>query len=256
MHRFFVPPDWLVGGRAQLGGEVARQIARVLRLVPGDEITVLDNTGWEHRVRLVSVSAAAVQGEVLGRKLCAGEPRVRVTLYQGVLKGEKFEWVLQKGTELGVSSFVPVFCGRSVPRFSPDWSEGKYARWRRVLTEAAEQARRGRIPDLALPLAFSEACARAQGLSLIPWEEERVAGLRTVLRERLREGAGTGQAPPSVNLFIGPEGGFSPEEVALARTYGIISVTLGVRVLRAETAGLAVAAAVLYEAGELGPGES
>ncbi len=247
MHRFFVPPQSIERELVALGGDAAHRIRSVLRLRPGDEITVLDDTGWEYGVELKRVDRGAVEGIVKRRSPSLGEPRTRLVLYQGVLKGGKFEMVLQKGTELGISSFVPVFCQRSVRRGGEDWFTSKYHRWRKIVSEAAEQCGRGRIPLLGLPMSFLDACDSAQGLRLLPWEGEDTVNLREALRGE--EGRPSGE--PGVSLFIGPEGGFTQEEVEFARSRGILSVSLGPRILRAETAALVAATAVLYELGEM-----
>ena len=115
MHRFFVPPEWINDESVTLSGDVARQLARVLRSRPGDQIVVLDDSGWEYGVILASVTPDQVSGVVTDKTASQGEPNIKITLYQGVLKADKFELVVQKGTELGISVFVPVFCDRSVP---------------------------------------------------------------------------------------------------------------------------------------------
>lgn len=261
MHRFFVPPSWVEGNEVSITGPQARQIARVLRMRPGDGIIVLDNSGWELEVRLSSVDRAMVIGEVLHRRLAGGEPRTKISLYQGMLKSNRFEFVLQKGTELGVVQFIPVIADRCVVS-DLDAVENKRHRWEWIVQEAAEQCRRGRKPALRSALLFLQACERArqsQGLSLILWEGEDVVGLRDLLRDPPSDlvpgsGARPGHSwPPfTLNLLIGPEGGFSPEEMDVARRYGLIPVTLGPRILRAETAGIVAAAAILYELGDLG----
>ena len=249
MHRFFVPADILGGPTVALPSDQARQIARVLRLRTGDSVLLLDDQGWQYPVELAKVAATGVQGRVLGREPAPPEPRPGITLYQGTLKADKFEWVLQKGTEVGISAFAPVVCARSVAREAHDTS-AKAARWRRILQEAAEQSGRGRVPRLLSSVQFDKAWESVEGLSLLPWERERQTGLRRTLAERLPYSK-DGDYPP-VNLFIGPEGGFTPEEVEMARRHGAVTVTLGDRILRAETAGVVAAAAVLYHVGELG----
>ena len=171
MHRFFIPPHWIEAKHARLEGEVACQVSRVLRMSPGDEVVLLDNTGREYAVRLTSFSKDMVEGDVLSVVQGRGEPLVSITLYQGTLKGEKFQWVLQKGTELGVATFVPIVCRRSIPR-GRDTS--RHARWPRIVTEAAEQSGRCRLPQILEPMPFQDACRRVEGsgISIIPWEQE------------------------------------------------------------------------------------
>ena len=244
-HRFFIPSRWIQANRVTITGPQARQIARVLRMRPGDEIIVLDNSGWEIETRLTAVERDRVQGEVLHRRLSAAEPRTKISLYQSVLKGNRFEWVLQKGTELGVVEFVPLITERCILS-DLDAAAKKRPRWERIIQEAAEQCRRGRKPALHAPLLFPQSCERARragGLALIPWEAEEAVALREIL---------AGAPLFTVHLFIGPEGGFAPGEVDLAQRYGLQPVTLGPRILRAETAGIAAVAAILFALGDLG----
>jgi len=249
MHRFFVSSDCIRADAVTLTGSAARQLAHVLRARPGDRIVVLDGSGWEHLVTLEAVSPDRVCGVVTERLVSRGEPTARITLYQGVLKADKFELVLQKGTELGVSTFVPVFCTRSVPGHRRGGgAANRYGRWQRIVTEAAEQSHRGRIPALEKPLEFAAACDRVEGIAVIPWEREEGTGLKTALKRQRAKGL---DGSP-VSVFIGPEGGFTQEEIEYAGSRGIEPVTLGNRILRAETAGIAAVALILYELGELG----
>ena len=249
MHRFFAPPGCIDGERAILTGNAARQLTRVLRAHSGERIVVLDNSGWEYVVSLEEVRANRVTGTVIDRQMSRREPGSRITLYQAVLKGDNFEFVLQKGTELGVSVFAPVFCERSVPDYTGDaWTATRYPRWRRIISEAAEQSCRGRIPVLHHPMDFLSACDAIQEPAIIPWEEESGNGLRSALNQWMAEG----RSSNALSVFIGPEGGVTEKEIGHARARGIVTVSLGARVLRAETAAIAVIAGVLYELGELG----
>ncbi len=230
---------------------VAYQLRHVLRLRKGKLITVLDNSGQEYTVALTHLGRENIQGEIRERKSSLGEPKVEITLYQGWLKNSKLELVLQKGTEVGIAGFVPLLCQRSLRGRAP--SPGKFQRWERIIQEAAEQARRGRLPTLHQPLTFEEACRQAKGLSLLAWEEKATgaadtasAGLRPLLESPLA------RQEKYFSLFIGPEGGFTADEVELARRQGIQAVSLGRRLLRAETAGLVAATAIFYALGEMG----
>lgn len=254
MHHFFVDPGAIRGNAVTLTGQQAHQVARVLRLRPGERLIVLDGSGSEIEVQLESVDPAQVRAVVVGRRASRAEARARITLCQAVLKGDHFEWVLQKGTELGIVEFVPLLCERSIVR-DPEAVAKKRARWEAILQEAAEQSHRGRRPVLRPPLSFGDACVelgRAGGLKLIPWEEEAQTSLRAVLRAAMPAGSPIQADDAAIHLVIGPEGGFSREEIDLAREHGLVPVTLGPRILRAETAGLVAAAAILYELGDLG----
>ena len=249
VHRFFIAPDCLGGDSVTLKGQVSRQLARVLRSRPGDRIVVLDNSGWEYMVTLTEVRPDQARGRVVERSASASEPAAHITMYQGVLKTSRFELVLEKGTELGVTTFVPVFCERSVPkRRDPERAAIRCDRWRRIITEAAEQSGRGRVPVLEEPVEFSQACDYARHPAIIPWEDEVATGLKAALGQFTAKGwDGT-----SLSVIVGPEGGFTRDEIGYARDRGLMPVSLGDRILRAETAGIAVAAAVFYELGCFG----
>lgn len=243
-----MPPELLAQETVRLTGGLAHQIHNVLRMQPGQQVTLLDNSGWEYTVELTAVSSKDVQGQVVGRSVKANEPRTKITLYQSVLKGSRFEWALQKGTELGISEFVPVIASRCILQNLAD-AEAKFPRWQRVILEAAEQCGRAKFPALLPAVMFAAACERAGdggSLALMPWEEETTFTLKWVLRPQ-----GT-ERPFNISLLVGPEGGFTAEEASRAEGYGIRTVTLGPRILRAETAGMVAAAAIFYEMGDLG----
>ncbi len=240
-HRFFVSPEQIGETQVVLRGEQARQICYVLRMGAGDEIVVLDNLGWEYGVRLTAVSAQQVSGDILEKRAVTGEPACHITLYQSLMKRDKFEWVLQKGTEVGISRFVPLVTQRSLVQ-DVDIKPKKLTRWQKIIIEAAEQAGRGRIPELSPPVYWAAALAQMDAeVALIPWEGVREPGLRQVL---------AGQRPSRIAVFIGPEGGFAREEVDTAVAHNVQPITLGPRILRAETAAIVTAALILYEVEE------
>jgi len=248
MHRFFVSPNSITQRHAEITGPLVHQMKNVLRLRPGDHVMLLDDSGWAYKTELVSLEENRIIGQVIQKSLVLSEPRTKITLFHAVLKANKFEWVLQKGTELGVVGFVPMICQRCVMSNLEAVGDHKIERWKRIISEAAEQSRRGRLPRLRPVQIFSQACEQAHmaDLSIIPWEQEK----RTSIRDLLRVGSEY-ERPFSVNIFIGPEGGLTYQEVELARRHGIIPVTLGPRILRAETASLVAATAILYELGDL-----
>lgn len=221
---------------------------RVLRLSPGDQVTALDGQGTEYTVALVSLRDEGAIGAIQEQSTIDSEPRLHLTLYQALLPREKFEHVLQKATEVGVRGIVPLATERSlVPAAALDRS--RLERWRRIVQEAAEQAGRAVLPDLEEPMPFSEALARQRGQpALLAWEHETDISVRQALlglQRKLRGG--------HISLFVGPEGGFSQSEAQAARDAGLLVVSLGPRVLRAETAGPVLAALALYQAGDLEP---
>ncbi len=239
MHRFFLDPSNILGNTVAFPASTSRQIFRVLHLAVGDLCLVLDNQGFEHTVKLSIVNSAEVSGDVLETHP-AIEPVVKVEMLLSLTQREKFEWMLQKCTEIGVSSFQPVISRRSLVQSKEDCL-GKYDRWNAILKEAAEQSGRGKIPVLLPPLTLVEACrqtVRADALCLVPWENESDTSLKQVLLSR---------KPARAALLIGPEGGFAVEEIQQAQEIGFQPVTLGKRILRMETAAIVSAALVLYE---------
>ena len=243
MHRFFLSKDWIDQDNVTITGEPLRQISYVLRLKPLDHIIVLDNSGWEFEVEIERITKQQAKGKVINKKPGQGEPHIKITLYQALLKSDKFELVLQKGVELGVTAFVPFVSERCVARKE---SAVKIERWRKIIQEAAEQSERLILPVLQPLISFEEACRSVKQPALLLWEEEKSVSLKQTL-----------QNPPfkstaNLSLFVGPEGGFPASEKELAKKHGIAIASLGKRILRAETAGLAAISAILYEKGEMG----
>ncbi|MBT9159834.1 MAG: RsmE family RNA methyltransferase [Dehalococcoidia bacterium] len=244
MHRFFVPAEWIQADRIIITGRQAHQLREVLRLEVGARIIVLDGNGLEYLVELLDITMGRIIAEVVKCCRCPNEPGIQITLYQALLKGSKFELILQKCTEMGVVGFVPIISERCIAG-SP--SRSRISRWERIIVEAAEQSGRGIIPRLNSVACFEKACNEADGFSLLPWEGEEDIGIRAALRA-----GSSADGAAKLNIFVGAEGGFSTREVEIARSRGLLPVTLGKRILRAETAGMAAIAAILYEYGELG----
>ena len=242
LHRFYALP-LAAQGEQTLTGDIAHRIARVLRMTPGDPLRLFDGGGREVEAVIRTVAPAAVT-VVLAGDLPSEPPGPHLTLYQALIRPNRFEWLLEKATELGVAAIVPVVTARSQVR-AAEFGASKLARWRRILIEASEQCGRRTLPDLREPIPFEQALKQAQGLAVLPWEASRrdAPMLGEALRTRASEQAGqTGEAALSVSIFIGPEGGFSSEETEQARAHGAVTVSLGPLVLRAETAAIAALA--------------
>lgn len=225
MARVLVPGAVPQDGLLQLDGPALRHL-RVLRLGPGDDLTVLDGEGAEHRVRLEQVGSRSAVARVLGTARPARESPLDLVLAPALVKGDRLTFVVEKATELGVRRIAPVHTERTVrDRIDVE-------RLRRVARAAAEQSGRPQVPvvDPPQPLATLVA-APWPGLRVLPWEDERSARIGTLPT-----------AAEAIVALTGPEGGFTAAEVALARTHGFVTVTLGPRVLRADTAAVAVAA--------------
>ena len=247
MHRFFINPNCINGSHANIEGPIARQVSKVLRLGKGQQITLFDNTGWAYKLLIETVSSRSITGDVVDKTFGIGNPTVSINIYQGLLKNDKFEFLLQKGTELGVCCFVPVSTQRSIPRIEETRSTSRYVRWQKIITESAEQSGRPIIPRLEHISSFEEAIQSSSGIRLLAWEGNLNKGLHQVLIENR-----SGIEKQGVSIFIGPEGGFEDTEVKAAESMGIIPITLGPRILRSETAGIAITSAILFEIGDFG----
>ncbi|MHC4387616.1 MAG: 16S rRNA (uracil(1498)-N(3))-methyltransferase [Planctomycetota bacterium] len=247
MQRFFISDENMQGENVVLRGQQVHQIRDVLRMRPGDSIIVLDNRGWEYEVVLNSVGKSEIRGQVKAKREASGEPTAQITLHQSLLKQDKFEWILQKCTEVGVRRFVPLITQRGVIRTPDALSSKKLNRWRHIIIEAAEQSGRGLIPELAPPLDFEEAAVGLGSFdcSIIASPQTQGTGIQKALQ------GGDKRAPSNVALLVGSEGGFTQEEMDSARTHGAIAISLGRRILRAETAAVVAASLVLYELGEM-----
>ena len=247
MHRFFVTSDTVKDGQITFSREQSHQIDRVLRLRVDDDVIALDNAGWMYDVSLTDVDPARVLGAIRRRSLATGEPRAKLTLYPSLLKSDKLEQVFQKCTEIGVAAFAPMVTLRC--NVGNTVAEDKYGRWERIISEAAEQSERGRLPQLFPVQFFSSACEQLRGASFIACERGNRRSVRVEIAERA--GPGRNQRPFAMNLLVGPEGGFAPEEIEEAVSHGIIPVGLGPRILRAETACIVGSALLLAHAGDL-----
>lgn len=247
-HRFFVEQSFVPDAPCLLD-PIARQLATVLRLAPGQTIIAINGDGREYLVELRAVTPRGAAGQVVDQRPCAGDPTRDLILFQCSLKQDKFEWILQKGTELGVTRFVPVVSERSVVRPAAALHK-KSDRWQAVIREAVEQCGRSRLPILASPIDWSS-LALPQGChGFVAWEAAGGApSLHAALTAQLSTG---GAVRPGIALLIGPEGGLTAEEVAGAAASGWQVVGLGPRILRAETAALAAVTMALAAAGEFG----
>jgi len=255
MHRFFVSPDLLkeINRDVKLPNELAHQVRDVIRLDIGEQLFLLDNSGDEVLATVARINKASVEVYLIERRPGKREPAVRIILCQGMLKSTRFEWILEKGTELGVSVFSPIICRRSMAGLEGTGSS-KIQRWQRIIQEAAEQSGRSRLPELLpiRPLVDALSDISQDTLAIMPWEEEHSLTLHDALNSFEHVGATLAVARSverlsTIVLFIGPEGGFMGEEVALAQKHGVQVVTLGTRILRAETAAIATVANVMYE---------
>ncbi len=238
MPRFFI--DTAPGAAYFLGGDEGRHGARSLRLRPGEEVTLCDGRGTDYPSVVERVEDGGLWLQVGQPVPNPAEPAVRVTVCQCLPKGDKLDTVAQKAVELGAHALWPVESARCVVRLDPKQSAKKTARLQRIALEAAKQSGRGIVPRVREPIPLGQALEEASQEGTILFFYERAT---CSLKQALQSVAG------DIYVFIGPEGGFAPEEAALAESLGAPVLTLGPRILRTETAPLAALAAILYEKG-------
>lgn len=244
--RFFVDPGRINDNLARITGPDVIHITRVLRLGKGSTVVVLDGRGRSCEAEIVSSGRDEVVCEIKKELSPAPACPVQVTLVQGIPKGDKMDTIIQKGTELGVSRVIPLVCRRAVVKLDGERISRKVERWQRIALEAAKQCRRPDVPEVSEPAGLNSVLAGMPEncVALIPWEEENRNSLKDILYKS--------SAVEEIYVFIGPEGGFTSGEVEQAQAAGVLPVTLGPRILRTETAGIAVLAMVLCRWGDLG----
>ena len=239
MNRFFVKKDDIADNTAIIIGEDVKHISKVLRMAPGDKVMLCDGEGYQYLAKIEDISKEQVNLNILSKERCAAEPAQRITLYQGLPKGDKMELIVQKCVELGVTEIVPVAAERSIVRIKPGEFGGKRTRYQRVAYEAAKQCGRGIIPEIADITTFKAADMSRHDLIIIAYEDEKGNTLKSLLRANMQAS--------DIAIVIGPEGGLERAEVDILTQKGGIAVTLGPRILRTETAGMAALAMILYE---------
>ena len=242
INRVFVDQPLRTAAEVGLDADVSHHLSRVLRLKPGASLRVFDGTGAEFEATLVTATRRGARLAVEQAVANDSEPELRLTLAQGISRGERMDLVVQKATELGVARIVPLLTERSVVRLDAERGARRTAHWRRIVISACEQSGRCRLPDLEEPLAFEqwldELPAAGARLSLQPGASRRVRDL---------EVPADGQA----TIVIGPEGGLSPRERELLDDEGFVHISLGPRILRTETAALAMVAMLQSHWGDL-----
>jgi 16S rRNA (uracil1498-N3)-methyltransferase len=253
--QFFVPRKNIRGLRFFFDPTESHHLIRVLRKGPGDTVRIFDGEGEVQTARIVDCSDPdQVHGELLPGKASGLEDHsrpdapsswCRLRLYPALLKGPKFEWLIEKITELGVESLQPIYCERTLIRLKPDQVDSKVERWRKIVMASAKQCGRKSLTTVESPLSFEQALRKmpAGEHRFLLWEREQQGELSQTLQE-LKD-LPQGVPAPTIHLIVGPEGGFSLNEVKLARDAGVVPVGLGKNILRAETASIAAASVVL-----------
>lgn len=243
MHRFFLDPELRVDGLDCLSPDDAKHALTVLRLKEGSPVeVVLFGRPWT--AEIVSTENHKVFVRRLA-PLSSNEASLKVTLFQGLPKAEKMDWIVQKATELGVSRIVPVLMHRTVVRLSSKDCDHKMERWNRIIRESCKQSCRCVIPELCAPVALPDLFSLPDmpEITAVPWEEADHSGPLAFHRAH--------PALSSLGILIGPEGGITSEEISFLSDGGFVPITLGKRILRTETAGLAAVSAFMTLYGEM-----
>ena len=243
MHRFFIPKPFKQ--EMQITGRDAHHIIDVLRMAPGDRLQVVADDGISFVGEITAVGTNTVT--VLAREVLreTHEPDVRISLLQGLAKGEKMEFIIQKAVEIGVTDIFPVAMEHSVVVLDSSKAEKKVERWQKIAEAAAKQSKRDSIPTVHEVMVLDQILQQEKwDLLLVAYESENKVSLKEALQAH--------KEAKTVGVVIGPEGGLSTEEVEAAKECGGIAVSLGRRILRTETAGLVAATAILYETDNLG----
>lgn len=240
MEVFYTPKKNIVRDGLTIIGEEAKHIGTVLRHKTGDRISVTDGEGFEYSVVIDTITPNTVSCKIISKIRKPRESLVQVTLAQGIIKGQRMDVLIEKATELGVFEIIPLITQRSVAKLE---GEERLTRLKRVALSAMKTSTRSLLPRICEPMEFDEVlklCDRYD-ISLLAWEEERKKKLSDVLKT----------SPKKVILFVGPEGGFTEEEVEKAKKKGVEVFSMGLRRLRAETAGMTAVSLVLYQLGEM-----
>lgn len=244
MQRYFLPANAFTGSHIRLTGDEVHHLKNVMRNKPGDRIIVCNEDGYDYVCEIQEMNHYQIDCKLVEKSRSQGEPKTRITIAQSLVKGDKFEWIVQKGTEIGAGSFQPFRSVRSVVKINAQKETKKRERWQRIAKEAAEQSHRGKIPKVEPVLSWTALLDEIEkfSLALIAYEKGGIP-LNQVMTESHAE---------EILLLIGPEGGFTEEEINEAHTRGAIPITLGPRILRTETAPLVALSCMLFSRHELG----
>ena len=242
MSRFFVEPSDVYDSEIVISSkDDIKHIRKVLRLKEGDKVEISDGQVWDYMTEIAQIDEDEVSLTILDKQKFAREPEIEVCLFQGVPKAGKMETIIQKCVELGVNSVTPTFMDRTVVVEKGNFSK-KLDRWQKISDEAVKQCKRGIIPRINEQIGFAEMLEKLGDFDLVvfPYENEDNLTLKGYLKE-------VSKKPKTVAIIIGPEGGFSDDEVEKLKSAGVRPVSLGKTILRTETAGMAALSMVMYE---------
>lgn len=250
MHRFYVSAERILNERAFITGDELKHLSKVLRLKKGNSLVIFDGNGNEYEGEITHLGEGEAEISILSQQSFPRESPLETWLIQGIPKGDKMELIIQKATELGVRGIIPLDSERSIIKLNEKKKRERHDRWQRIALEAAKQCRRAFVPRVT-PICTIGELAKIlpiPNVLLVPWEQGG-RKLKEVLTELEKENS---QDSKAIYIMIGPEGGLEETEVERAKTYGGTPVSLGPRILRTETAGLAVLSVLMYQWGDLG----
>ncbi len=242
MSRFFIPSENISENRIIINGSDVNHIKNVLRYKKGNKIDVSDSSGNLYSCIIEDIGEEVVELSILEKKKSESELSVKIMLFQGMPKGDKMDLIVQKTVELGVSEIIPVNMERSIVKLDKKKALTRTERWNKISESAAKQSGRGIIPKVHTPVSFKDALelCRDMDMIVIPYENaDGIRGAEKIIKEAAKQ--------TKTAVFIGPEGGFSAEEIEVAERYGAKMITLGKRILRTETAGLTVLSLLMFE---------
>lgn len=242
MYHFFVKKEQIADGTVRITGTDVNHIGHVLRMRAGEEILVSDEAGRDYRCALERIGRDEVLAQVLEKSEENHELPAQIVLYQGLPKADKMELIIQKATELGAAEIVPVAMKYSVVKLDAKKEAAKLERWQAIAQSAAKQSKRSVVPKVDALESFVGMLRRAAELDLflVPYESAEGMGKTRQILQNVRPGQ-------RIGILIGPEGGFAPEEAAAAARAGGELITLGRRILRTETAGMALLSALMLQ---------
>ena len=250
MHKFFTPKELINGDVAKIIGDDVKHIYKVLRISEGEKVTLNNCEGVEYLGRVKSVSKQEVLIDILEELESNNESDVNIYLFQGLPKSQKMDLIVQKGTELGITEFIPTITHRVDVKLKGEFK--KLDRLNRIALEAAKQSKRSIIPKVLEPIEFDEVLEKINSLDLliVPYENANNFGIKTLINKLRKENIIDNVK--SVGIFVGPEGGIEEYEIERLKDTGAHIVTLGKRILRTETAGFVATSLIQYELSDLG----
>lgn len=246
MHKFFTPSEYVFGDYAKIIGDDVKHIYKVLRLSEGEEVVLNDCNGTEYLAKINEVTKSEVILDIVKKLDLNNESNIEIVLFQGMPKAQKMDLIVQKGTELGITKFVPLITDRVDVKLKGDFK--KLDRLNRIALEACKQSKRSIIPRVLKPIKINDLIKEIKefDLLIVPYENKEDFGIKSLMKDLDKNSI------KRIGIVVGPEGGFEEAEIEKLKTEGAYIITLGKRILRTETAGFVATSLIQYELGDLG----